>query len=126
MVPIASGDGNASRLHSVHGKSLGLQKTLALMSTSTQSSMRKDARMATRVSPYLRFDGNCADAMKFYKSCFGGDLSMMTIAESPMAGQLQGKNPQHVFHASLTSGSIELLGSDMAPKEGLMKGNATV
>ena len=95
------------------------------MSTSTQSSMRKDARMATRVSPYLRFDGNCADAMKFYKSCFGGDLSMMTVAESPMAGQLQGKNPQHVFHASLTSGSIELLGSDMAPKEGLMKGNAT-
>jgi PhnB protein len=93
------------------------------MSTSTQSSMR--TRMATRVTPYLRFDGNCAEAMKFYKSCFGGDLSVMTVAESQMAGKLPGVDPTHVFHASLTSGSIELLGSDMVP-EGLTRGNSTV
>jgi PhnB protein len=92
------------------------------MSTSTQSSMR--TQMGTRVTPYLRFDGNCAEAMKFYKSCFGGDLSMMTVAESPMAGKLPGVDPKRLFHASLTSGSIELLGSDMVP-EGFARGNST-
>jgi PhnB protein len=80
--------------------------------------------MATRVTPYLRFDGDCAEAMKFYKSCFGGDLSVMTVAESPMAGRLPGVDAKNVFHASLTSGSIELLGSDMVP-EGLTRGNST-
>jgi PhnB protein len=94
------------------------------MSTSTQSSMRKETQMATRITPYIRFDGDCAEAMKFYKNCFGGDLSVMTVAESPMAGKLPGVDPALVFHANLTSRSIELLGSDMAP-EGIKRGNTT-
>ncbi len=94
------------------------------MSSSTQSSVRRETRMATHVSPYLRFKGNCTEAMNFYENCFGGDLNLTTIAQSPMAGQMQGEDPKHVFQASLTSGGIELLGSDMAPREGLKKGNA--
>ena len=81
--------------------------------------------MATRITPYIRFDGNCAEAMKFYKNCFGGDLTVTTVAESPMAGKLPGVDPTQVFHASLRSGSIEILGSDMAP-DGVTKGNTQV
>jgi PhnB protein len=95
------------------------------MSTSTQSTVRKETRMATRITPYIRFDGNCSEAMKFYKNCFGGDLSVMTVAESPMAGKVPSADPKDVFHASLSSGSNELLASDMVP-DGLTKGNAMV
>ena len=93
------------------------------MGASTQSSMRRETRMATRVSPYLRFNGNCREAMQFYKECIGGELTLMTVAESPEKSHMPTENPNHVFHSSLTSGSIELLGSDMAPKGGLLKGN---
>jgi PhnB protein len=93
------------------------------MSTSSQTSIRREARTATRVTPYLRFNGNCREAMMFYKDCFGGDLTVMTVAESPEASKMKGEDPKHVFHSSLTSGGIELMGSDLAPEQGLSKGN---
>jgi PhnB protein len=61
--------------------------------------------------------------MTFYKECFGGDLTMMTVGESSEASKMKGEDPKHVFHSSLSNGSIELLGSDLAPQEGLSKGN---
>ncbi len=30
----------------------------------------------TTLTPYLLFDGNCHQAMEFYKSCFGGELTV--------------------------------------------------
>ena len=29
----------------------------------------------TALTPYLLFDGDCQNAMEFYRSCFGGELS---------------------------------------------------
>jgi len=29
----------------------------------------------TTLTPYLLFDGKCQQAMEFYKSCFGGELT---------------------------------------------------
>jgi uncharacterized glyoxalase superfamily protein PhnB len=37
------------------------------------------------INPYLLFNGNCREAMSFYQGCFGGQLSLMTIGEPPMA-----------------------------------------
>jgi len=34
--------------------------------------------------PYLAFDGNCADAMRFYAKVLGGKLDMLTFGQSPM------------------------------------------
>jgi PhnB protein len=41
--------------------------------------------MAT-MNPYLTFNGNCKEAMNFYKEIFGRELSMMTAGESPARG----------------------------------------
>jgi PhnB protein len=39
--------------------------------------------------PYLGFDGNCAEAMRFYEQALGGTLEkMISGADSPMADQM--------------------------------------
>jgi hypothetical protein len=40
------------------------------------SKMQKmEGNEMTTLTPYLLFDGKCQQAMKFYKSCFGGELT---------------------------------------------------
>ena len=41
-----------------------------------------------QLDAYLTFDGNCAEAMRFYERTLGGKIEMMmTHAESPMRDQ---------------------------------------
>jgi PhnB protein len=78
-----------------------------------------------RFNTYLFFDGNCADAMRFYERTLGGKITMsMTHAQSPMAGQMpQGSaNADRIIHASLDFEGGTLMASDtMAgqPYEGM-------
>jgi uncharacterized glyoxalase superfamily protein PhnB len=37
-----------------------------------------------RVTPFLLFEGNCAEAMEFYRSCLGGELSITRLGDRPM------------------------------------------
>lgn len=39
----------------------------------------------TQINSYLTFNGNCREAMNFYKDCLGGELILQTIGESPLA-----------------------------------------
>ena len=74
---------------------------------------------------YLTFNGNCADAMRFYERTLGGKLAMlMTHAESPMAAQTSPGSADRIMHARLVIDGRILMASDsMAgqPYEG-MKG----
>jgi uncharacterized glyoxalase superfamily protein PhnB len=36
-----------------------------------------------QLNTYLFFDGNCADAMRFYERTLGGKLQLMTHGDSP-------------------------------------------
>jgi PhnB protein len=38
-----------------------------------------------QLTPYLVFDGTCAEAMRFYQRTLGGKLDLMTHGESPIA-----------------------------------------
>jgi PhnB protein len=70
--------------------------------------------MALLLDVYLFFRGNCREAMEFYKSVFGGDLTTTTYAEAP------GTDPQHkdsLMHARLEGGDIKIMGSDVFEKE---------
>jgi PhnB protein len=42
----------------------------------------------TQINSYLTFNGNCREAMNFYKDCLGGELNLQTIAESPLADKM--------------------------------------
>ena len=35
------------------------------------------------INVYLTFDGNCRQAMEFYKTCFGGELFTLPFSEGP-------------------------------------------
>ncbi|KFF08875.1 VOC family protein [Flavobacterium hydatis] len=76
-----------------------------------------------QLNSYLTFNGNCREAMTFYKACLGGELELQTIADSPMAEDLPQKMKKCILHATLKSDSIVIMGSDMAP-ENFIKGNA--
>jgi PhnB protein len=65
------------------------------------------------LEPYLFFDGNCADAMRFYERTLGGKLeSILTHADSPMAGNSPPGNENRVMHARLNIGGAIILASD--------------
>jgi PhnB protein len=78
----------------------------------------------TQVNSYLSFNGNCREAMNFYKECLGGELVFQTIGESPMAAQMPSEMKASILHATLTTEGFVIMGSDMAPEAGLVKGNA--
>ena len=75
----------------------------------------------THINAYLHFRGNCREAMTFYHDCLGGDLSMQTVGESPMANQMPPEAQQHIMHALLAKEDLMLMASDMmqeAPAHG--------
>lgn len=73
---------------------------------------------------YLAFDGNCADAMRFYEQALGGKLDvMMSGADSPMAAQIPTEFAHRIVHArlSLPGGGMLYAGDAPAnvPYEGI-------
>ena len=79
--------------------------------------------MAT-INSYLTFNGNCLKAMTFYKKCIGGELTFQTIGDSPLSDKMPKEMKDCILHSTLTSKGFVVMGSDMAPESGLIKGNA--
>jgi PhnB protein len=76
------------------------------------------------INSYLTFNGNCREAMLFYKECLGGELTLQSIGESPLSEKMPAQMKDCILHASLTKGAWALMGSDMVAEEGLIKGNS--
>jgi PhnB protein len=54
------------------------------------------------VVPYLGFNGNCAEAMRYYERALDGKLElMMSCADSPMASQVPKEFAHRIMHARL-------------------------
>ena len=67
----------------------------------------------TSLNPYLNFNGNAAEAMRFYKSALGGELHIQTFGEAGVAQNDAEKNL--TMHAALTGDGITLFASDGRP-----------
>lgn len=70
--------------------------------------------MNTTLLPYLNFDGQTTEAMKFYHSIFGGELSMQTFAEAGMADKPE--LGERVIHAQLKNDALSFMASDTHPE----------
>jgi PhnB protein len=70
-----------------------------------------------QLDPYLFFDGNCAEAMRFYEKTLGGKLEMMMKAsEAPGGAVKPGADPDGILHASVAVEGRHLMASDwMSP-----------
>ena len=78
----------------------------------------------TQINSYLTFNGNCREAMTFYKECLGGELVLQTIGESPIQDKIPKQMKKSILHSTLTKGTLVLMGSDMVADNGLIKGNS--
>jgi len=75
------------------------------------------------LTPFLLFDGNCAEAMAFYQSCLGGELTIVRLGDTPMGTHAPPGLQHKVTYACLKSGSAEFSATDWlhptrAPKPG--------
>ena len=69
--------------------------------------------MATRLNPYISFNGNAQEAMEFYKSAFGGELTLNTFGEY---GEPGAPGADKIMHAQLeTPQGFTLMASDTPP-----------
>ena len=75
------------------------------------------------INSYLTFNGNCRQAMTFYKECLGGELTMQTVGESPLSEKMPRKMKKCILHATLKKDGLVLMASDMVDNNGLQKGN---
>ena len=56
----------------------------------------------SKLTPYLGFDGNCTEALRFYEAALGGKIDMtLTYGESPMAEQCPAEHRNRVMHSVL-------------------------
>ncbi|MBV8254168.1 MAG: VOC family protein [Chitinophaga sp.] len=65
------------------------------------------------LNAYLTFNGNCAEAMNFYKGIMGGELHIMSVKDSPMKDQMPEEFHNQVMHAMLQNGDLRLMSSDV-------------
>ena len=78
----------------------------------------------TSLTPYLLFDGNCHQAMEFYRTCFGGELTAMKVKDSPAKDRMPADQFEKTINARLTNGNLEISASDwLRPDQKRIPGN---
>src|SRR5437762_11128999 len=67
--------------------------------------------MASRLNPYLNFNGNARQAMEFYADVFGGELRLSTFGE---AGMADSPDADKVMHGQLeTPAGYTIMAADV-------------
>lgn len=75
-------------------------------------------------TPFLLFDGNCAEAMTFYQNCLGGELILTKLGDTPMKAQFPIEKHGRIINAQLKSDAIDFSATDwmaspiLEPKQG--------
>ncbi|MBC5825019.1 MAG: VOC family protein [Candidatus Eremiobacteraeota bacterium] len=65
------------------------------------------------LEPYLHFNGNCEEALNFYKGIFGGEItSLNRYAGSPMEANMPAEHRQRIMHANFKSPTLKFMGAD--------------
>ena len=78
----------------------------------------------TTLTPYLLFDGSCHDAMEFYKSVFGGELTSTKVKDSPAKDHMPALQQDKTINARLRGGPIDISASDwLMPNRSRIRGN---
>jgi len=67
--------------------------------------------MASRLNPYLNFNGNARQALEFYASVFGGNLTLTTFADFGAAGS---PDADRIMHGQLeTAAGYTIMAADV-------------
>jgi PhnB protein len=86
--------------------------------------MQKRGNEMTTLTAYLLFDGTCRQAMEFYQSCFGGELTTTKVKDSPAKDFMPAFQQEKIVNARLRSGKLEISASDwLRPAQTPIRGN---
>jgi PhnB protein len=67
----------------------------------------------TQLNAYLSFDGNCAEAMRFYEKTLDGKLeALFTFGQTPVADETPEADRDRIMHAYLTFDGQVLMAGD--------------
>ncbi len=67
--------------------------------------------MASRLNPYLNFNGNARQALEFYRGVFGGELTLSTFADF---GAQDSPDADRIMHGQLeTDAGYTLMAADV-------------
>jgi len=78
--------------------------------------------MTTRLNPYLNFRDTAREAMEFYRSVFGGELTMSTFAE--LHASDDPAEQDKIMHAQLvTDQGLTLMAADLPNSMDFTPGN---
>jgi PhnB protein len=92
--------------------------------SSADPKMQKRGNEMTTLTPYLLFDGKCQQAMEFYKSCFGGELTATKVKDSPAKDFMPAFQQEKIVNARLSNGKLEISASDwLRPAQTPIRGN---
>lgn len=73
------------------------------------------------LEPYLFFNGQCRQALEFYRDCLGGEITQLqTFDEAP--GETPAGAEGRVMHACFQSEGIQLMASDGMPDQKIESG----
>ena len=72
--------------------------------------------------PFISFEGNCEEAMNYYKEKLGGEISsMMRFKDGPVAVSEEKKN--HVMYVEFTFDEGSFMASDTMGDQSVTEGN---
>lgn len=70
-----------------------------------------------QLNPYLIFNGQCEEALKFYEKCIGGKIAFKTTyGESPMAKETPKERHNKILHSRFEVGDSVFMASDAPPE----------
>lgn len=73
------------------------------------------------INAYLSFDGQCREAMSFYRQCLGLDLELNAYPDA--SGQPSSDPSAKIMHSQLMKGGMALLMASDTPHGPLARGN---
>lgn len=66
--------------------------------------------------PYLFFSGNCEEALNFYKTLFGGEITEISRwKDAPADMGMTGEFPERIMHSTFKSSAVNFMASDSRP-----------
>ncbi len=71
-----------------------------------------------QANAYLMFNGDCAEAFRFYEKTLDAKIDFMgTFGSSPAAADVPPEWGEKIMHATLSIGNTKLMGSDCPPAQ---------
>lgn len=72
---------------------------------------------------HLSFNGNCRQAFNYYQACFGGELTVQTLADTPNGIGMNKEMQKAVIWATLKNEYFKLVGTDLTDEDSIVSGN---